>query len=639
MKVIEESENVFKLWNHGYDMEKRFLGIILVIVVLFSMFVLAQDNESEGEVSNLDGIEKGYACLEKQIDVKGGFSLQEAVFGVLALGREKKLLDVIDEEKNTREECWPRNGCKVKDTAQVMLAYERIGRDVSGIKDWLLSKEIDAKDLVWYLEVDITNHDASECSLNVDGRSSNFKVNDDMTLTGNVGSCFDISFGGFWLKFRDRCLDQDVEVSCDKDFITALVYQKKSGGTVFVSSNTESGVSGGTTSAKINSKCFADSSRGSCDYEGTLWATVALSRADVETRPFIPYLLALADINQKYLPNAFVYILTSGEDQYSNLIGQQKQGQYWDVVGSPYNRFYDTSVALLALTGSGSGEVGSSQDYLLDVQTKEGCWNNNNVRDTGFVLWSAWPRTVGGGDPIGGGESLCIEIGNHCELFNDCLSAGGEILDNFACPNFRDVCCSVAVFDASCNEKGGIVCSANQDCDGSVEPSGDGSCCVRGACIDRQPINECAIIGGKCFPSCTAEETESNSKCPTLGEICCVDSGEIPEPPSEGIPWWVWLLVVLIILVVVAIIFRGKIQMWMHRNRRGRGKPGGRPPARRPPGMPPGGMIARSGPRYGVPGARQPSSSGPALRKSTGSKSPKDKELEETMRKLKEMSK
>ena len=106
------------------------------------------------------------------------------------------------------------------------------------------------------------------------------------------------------------------------------------------------------------------------------------------------------------------------------------------------------------------------------------------------------------------------------------------------------------------------------------------------------------------------------------------------EAPSSNYTWII-VLSVLIVLALLAIIFRRKIQMWWHGRRKG-GKT--QPNSRLPPGTPFGFASPRFMPRYGPPGQR-PSTRGPSLRTTRGAKSQDDKDFEETMKKLKEMSK
>src|SRR3989344_5432010 len=117
------------------------LEVISFLFVLFfiaaSPVVLAFFHNNEDEQTNQDSQalpalpttpagtpEEAYSCLEKLIDDKSqeDLSLQEAVFSTLALGKKQKLVDVIkDSEKSN---CWPDPACTVKETAQVLLAYD-----------------------------------------------------------------------------------------------------------------------------------------------------------------------------------------------------------------------------------------------------------------------------------------------------------------------------------------------------------------------------------------------------------------------------------------------------------------------------------------------------------------------------------
>lgn len=621
-------------------MKKRVVCIVLISLVIFSFIVIAQDNSSivrerNNEVNSEKLIDKAYQCLKDNIEKKdaGSVSLQEAVFSTLALGSQNKLTDIIQNMKSN-EACWPKSGCKLTETAQAILAYGKVGKNTKDIESWLLSKTKIANELTWYLEIDIQNHAASECTLKYDSQDRIIRVKDDMKLEGDPGSCFAISYGGYWLQIRDRCLDKEFEISCNQDFVTTLVYQKSSGGTVFVSSQTDSSASLGTTMEKVNSKCFGTSAK--CDYEGTLWATLALEKSTNDISSYVPYLFALSSENQKFFPSAFLYILTRGDEKYSEIIQKQKPGNYWDNVGSPYNRFYDTSLAMLALSGTGSLELEAAKSYLLGVQTKEGCWNNNNIRDTAFILYSGFTRQTSG-TPRTPGESLCESAGNFCVPVkeNDCLSAKGTVYDDKVCAKFTDICCSVRVSEQSCAEKGGLVCSLNQECNGRIESSSDGSCCLDGACINKQVENICETLGkGSCRNECFPDEEKTSDTCPDSGDVCCIEK-EQKQEPSKGISIiWIIILIVLVIIIVLAIIYRHRLQIWWHQ-RRSSHRPA--QPPRGPPVFP--GMMSRPMmPRYGPPGSRMPLRPAPPQRIARPSKSPQDKEMDETMRKLKEMS-
>ena len=85
-------------------------------------FVIAQSNQSnETSSSSQSGnvIDKAYQCLETQISNKAQaeLSLQEAVFGTLALGSKSKLTSVID-GKAISGERWAESSNSIKDTSQ-----------------------------------------------------------------------------------------------------------------------------------------------------------------------------------------------------------------------------------------------------------------------------------------------------------------------------------------------------------------------------------------------------------------------------------------------------------------------------------------------------------------------------------------
>ncbi len=591
---------------------------------------ISTSNAPGSSTSDNAGVEKGYQCLESQTKDKTAsqLSLQDAIFSTLALGSRANLQSKIDSEKKPGESCWPKAACTIKETAQVMLAHDRSGKNAKDIESWIISKNSTSGDLIWYIEVDIQNHQQAECTLTYDGSQRKINILNDMKIEGNPGNCFSISGSGYWLTARENCFNKEIQISCNQDFITAQIYEKKAGsGTLYVSSTTKSAAALGSTTEKIDSRCFK--SGNACDYEGTLWAALALHKAGKNIDAYVPYLLALAENNQKYFPSAFIYSIIGGEDQYTQIIQQQKQGRSWKIIGSPYNEFYDTSLGMLALGSSSAslGELESTKNYLLSIQGKDGCWNNNNIRDTAFILYSGWSKAGTLASP-GTGSTLCEQVsGQSCEIANECIDSGGRILSNFQCSG-GSVCCSQAVNKPSCREQRGIICSLSQICDGrAVQASDSGICCLD-ACIEEETENTCEIFGGTCKSSCEDdEETDEANTCSSENQVCCIAK----EKKKGSI--WIWILLILILLLIIAILFRNKLRVWWYKYK-GKAKI---TPVTRPPGS--SGMSfglepERFRPRLpvGIPG--RPASS-PVRKPVSGG----DKEMEETLRKLKEISK
>lgn len=619
-------------------MQKK--GVLIIILSIFLVsFALAQNASIPSTTSSsTNTISKAYQCLQSEVEAKAQntISLQEAVFGVLALGSNSKLVSVIESKIKTNNH-WEETSNPLKDTAQAMLAYNRIGKNTNDIKNWTLSKSKAATDLTWFIEIDIDNHESSQCTISYNNEQQRtVNVNEDMTLSGNPGSCLSIAASGFWLRVANTCIDYNYTVSCDKDFTTSTLYQRTGSSTIFVSPVAHSTAALGTTTEKINSKCLSSAST-SCDYEGTLWAAIALDKLGISTNEYLPYLLALSESNKRFLPSSFLHILTDGQDQYSELVQEQQQSKFWQAPNTPYNRYYDSALAILALQGANSVEESNSKAYFETITTPQGCWNNNNIRDTGFLLYAGWSRAVSQGSGSGGSGNAqtCESGGFTCTSLLTCEGLEGESLGEYSCPGTK-VCCSESPVLESCSAQAGTICSSGQVCSGSSSKSSEGTCCL-GTCTQETQQDACKAVGGTgCFPSCLdSEEQVSSVTCSISGEVCCKQkTGQSDSSSNLGL--WITLLVILIALVVVGILMRNKLKMMLFKSRNkgtsssGPGRP--TPPGTRPPFPPFRGPMPypRAQPRV-----IQPSSVPQMRRPSTN----KDKEMEETMAKLKEMSK
>lgn len=614
---------------------RKEVSLVVVIFIVLSLNIVFATNHtdvSKGTETKViptiaqdydDSIKKAYSCLDNQIKDKTSMSLQEAVFGTLALGSKKNLDDIIESKKRPNDNCWPREGCTIKDTSQVLMAYDRINKDSSKIKTWLSTKNSTPIELSWFLEIDITNHVPSQCTLKYDSTERKIQINDEMKIEGNPGNCLSVSSSGYWLRIRDSCVDKKFEVSCEEDFVTTLLYQRSNGGTVFVSSETHSAPSLGTTSELINAKCFKTGTN--CDYEGTLWASLALQGAEEDVSSYIPYLIALSGDNQKYFPSSFIYMLRDSkdaDDQYGEILQLQKQNKYWEMIGTPYNRYYDTSIAMLSLEGTSTNELVNAKNYLVTIQEENGCWNSNNIRDTAFILYSGWPEdnvNTGGGSGTSSIES-CENAGHYCESRLSCTGGGGNILNNFACSSPK-ICCSIkAEQEETCQEKGGEICIAGEECSVTKVQAANGACCLDKC--RKVEENTCeATNAGVCRNSCTDNEEEVSEGC-TGGYVCCAE-----KPKKEGSWFWIIMLIILIIILILAIIFRNKLRFWWFR---WRGKARVSPVTR--PGFPP------SGERLNIrPINRNLGNAYVPPRSTIRPVTEKDREFEETLKKLKDM--
>ncbi|MDO8623667.1 MAG: hypothetical protein Q7R52_05470 [archaeon] len=587
----------------------------ILIIVLFALFLLpfaaAATNVSNTEASK---VALGYSCLTDKVKDKcSSLSAEEKIFSLLAVSQCKAEL-ILDSDN---EECFPKSSCSIKTTAQAILALNKAGENTGKIESWLLNQSKTPSELIWYLEIETS--EPSTCKITYNGQDFATKIKDDKKLSAGAGSCLSLSEDSYWLKISPTCYDEEFSITCDKSFLTTTLYKKKTSSTYYLSDLTHSASSDGSTKEKINYLCLQQ--KGSCNYEGTLWAAIVLDSLGKDVSAFIPYIISMTDENSKYLPSAFLYQLKDSQEYYADLLSKQKTN-YWDESG---NKFYDTSLALFSLQKDNSQERENSISWLLETQDKDGCWKSS-VRDTAFILYSAWPKTV----------SLparsCEDMDYFCTSRTACE---GTILPSYSCSGAY-VCCDKEKTLKTCSELGGSVCSSGQSCSGqSIDASNigiDEKCCYDGTCSAKSTNSNCEIAGGSCRTECLSSEQKSTDSCEVFSDSCCTT-----KQPGASIfsQWYIKLLIVLIILVVVGIIFRDKLRGLLFRFRFGSGSGKGSMRMEKPgPRLPPGSLSSMPiVPRRILPPSQPRRNFTPTRAKTV------DKEFDDVLKKLREIGK
>lgn len=597
-------------------MKKKVLFVVALLFLIFlTSFALSENQTTEEEKIN-----KAYQCLEDKVEGKcSSLSSEEKIFSLWAINECKT--EVVDDSADD-EKCWPSSSCNIKTTAQAILALDNTNSDTGKAQDWLLSQNTTPSGITWYLEIEGSG--VTGCSISYSGSSYNINIGEDKKISNNAGSCLTLSQGNYWLRIAPSCYQNEFEVSCDTSFLTTLLFKRTTSSTIHVSEKTSSAAAGGTTTEKVESYCFAEGN--SCDYEGSLWAALALDSVGKDVSSYLPYLITLADENERYLPEAFLYFLTSNTDYRSGILSKQKSNKWWMESGK---KFYDTAVALYPFQHEDVREKTDAKSWLLDVQDSEGCWEGN-TRDTAFILTSIWPRDFWGNGDNGdnGGLPDCEDSGYFCMSRSSCE---GDIFADYDCTGaFK--CCSVPQIQETCAEMNGQICSSNEICRGDeVSASNTNYCCVQGICesTPSTEISECRSNNGVCRSSCDSNEEEAFYSCDYTDETCCV-----LKTGDEGKSyWWIWILLILIVLVIVGIIFRDRLRaLWSRMS--SRGKPRRSPFDRPRPGLtPPPMMRRRPIPRRILPPAqRRPPPARPRRVKTS-------KELDDVLKKLKSMGK
>lgn len=526
-------------------MKKSVLFLFIIAGILFlSLSVISAD-------LNSTQINNGFACLSNLTTSCSSLSIGEQIFTSLATGQCTSSVS-----SSSSNGCYPSGSCNVKTTAQAILALHTSGISTANSVSWLLSQQHPTSDLNWFMQVNANSN--TSCTISYSGLSYTAGINPDNTLSNGAGNCLTVSQNGYWLAVAPSCYNTTFSISCSQQFTTTNLYQRQGYPTIYVSGVSNSASSGGKVTDTVGSYCFGTSG---CDYEGSLWSSLVLDSLGYDVSSYLPYLTTHAadSSNQKYLPYSFLYALTSSGSDLQTLLSQQTtvNGQsYWQVSGDPY---YDTALGLLPLQSQTSAQQASAENWLLNSSGADGCWNNNNVLDTAFILYSLAGSRA---QPIAA-TSDCIGAGYYCASGISCNQAGGSILSQYICSG-TNICCSKQLPLQTCSQQGGIICSSSQTCgaNGQTVSASDTSnsqrCCVGGACTSQSiGQSNCELAGGTCQSSpCSGNEQISSNICSLSTDYCCV-----PNPPSSSI-LWIIILSVLIILTALAIIFRKKLKMW-----------------------------------------------------------------------------
>lgn len=561
-------------------------------------------------------VTKAYNCLKSKVtsaDNCKSLSAEEQALSLLALAydetSQRSCLSALNDFSNN-DLCWPSTGCQLKETALAILAKKYINQDTEDSEQWLLEKNMTPSNLIWYLQVDADG--AASCQVNIDdGTERDFSIDEDKKLSGDASGCLIRAQDDYWFRISSSCYDKKFTVSCDQAFVTNLLYQKENSQTIFVSSRTSQSSAGGQTFEKVNVMCFGTGS--SCDYEGSLWATIALSQTGNDVSAFIPYLSAASSDNEKYSPYPFLFYLTAEDIYLSNTLRARLTAKYWQAISTPYGKYYDSALAIMFLTGSGAQEIDESKAYFLSIADNNGCWPS--IKDSALLLFASWPRAAASI----GTQNPCSPT-YYCISSGDCAAAFGTPLPSseYSCPNALSVCCNKPAVQKTCVEKGGNICTGNEGCaGGSFATSTDSTnskCCIGGTCAEIIP-DDCA---GNCKSSCESGESLLEGTC-SGGNVCCSEK-------SSSL-WWLWLLIILIILGILGFIFRDKLRiLWFKISSKFSKSPPPSPQGMR--GMPP---------RYPMPPNQQQFRM-PQPPRGFQPQGIRSSEFDNTLRKLKDMS-
>lgn len=470
----------------------------VILLLVFTLFLISLSNIHAAD--ELAQVESAYTCLDSRINATGCSSLkfEEKVFSYLASGDCGNELSL----ENLSNECWPKSGCTLKSTAQAILALNS-NANTTKAENWLLRQTSSPTNIEWFLEIEVPTG-ATSCRISYSGATYTVTLGEDKKISSNAGNSLVLAQNGYWLKISSTLYNRDIEVSCDKQFLTTLLFMKSGSSTIHVSDRVHNSGASGTTIERVDSLCFAQA--GKCNYEGSLWASLVLASLgrSEEVSRFMPYLITMKDdpFNLIYIPESFLYYLT-GKFQI-DLLMKQRASAYWEESG---NKYYDTAIALLPFAYENIPQKSNSKSWLLSVQDRSGCWNNGNIRDTAFLLYSIWPK-----DPIS-------PVGD-CDYYYDCPDIDCKTK---SCVNGKCVYES----DGSCVQ---AECTKDSQCN-DYDYTSDKFCGSNNKVYREKYDYSCNLAKEMCEAEITEEVVETCSS----SETC--DSGECISGDCSFLNW------------------------------------------------------------------------------------------------------
>lgn len=508
-------------------MKKRGVMFAFLLLLLLSPLIFADEYGAQTAA---------YDCVLAEVEGAKCNTVDSLEDQIFALWATKECRDQVL-AKSSNDECWPRSSCTIKTTSQALIGLLDAGTNTDQIVDWLEQRKIAPDEIDWFVQVDANKQ--TQCTIETTTSVYAFTLNEDKTITGSSSGCFSpdgiTSNNDYWLKIAQNCLDEEFTISCDESFATNLLYKETEDNVFYIAPTTNEAGADGRTLETINSFCFGSRS---CDYEGTLWAALALDYSGEDITSYLPYIIANAknDDYEDFLPEAFVYHLREYDEYYTSLIDKQRPQGYWSESGDKY---YDTALALLPFGGQNFEEKTQAKEWLIDVQRESGCFGDSvdEIGNTALLLFSIWPDDSFTPDCYT--KEDCT--GSKDCVFGMCAPAGADCVkdrhceDGFICDKeYKCVEAVDCVNDTDCDDPAqrciGGYCTGGFFCD-EENPCRIGYDCINERCValddgdDDPQIQDCLDEGLFCRSrsSCLLSEgtVKSGYECNSGLDICC----------------------------------------------------------------------------------------------------------------------
>jgi len=501
----------------------------LVLLSLFLILVLSL-NVSARRVENFSASDAYGWLLSQSKEGSYNNDIVDTSAALLAInaaggsaGAEKNFLTSNLNENN----CWPKAGCKIKDTAWAIMALYKSGESstVNEAAAWL--KKAQTPSLTggnWWLQIDTSS--SGTCTIKYTKGTTEISK----TIKVDAGKFPDCGGGTFFdLK---NCLEAgllnafaslELKVDCSPLTSAKISIAYNSGSSYYLYQE----VSETTATLTVKNGCFGSGFKDpACNYESSLYSEWAMNQIGNSLSSEL-YLREKYEQNN-VLHNAILFLTTKDKAYAEQIKRLQKSDDSWD--GNTIN----TAFAIIALSSDSSAvlNIGKAQEWLKTKQNEDGSWDGK-VFNTALVLYSSFYLGVempSCTDGIKNQGERGIDCGGPCELepyLEDCCDNKVRDTDEegIDCGGVCEVC-----KEKVCNNNGKCEEESGEDCD--VCPGDCLSCEV--LCNDKQrstAANEEGIdCGGYCKPC--SDICSVNGKC----EIDLISQGYSDNEDSQNCP-------------------------------------------------------------------------------------------------------
>ncbi len=517
----------------------------LVLLALFLLIVLSF-SVSARRVENFSASDAYGWLLAQAKDGSYNNDVVDTAAALLAInaagGGESAEKTFLTSHENDNQ-CWPKAGCKIKDTTWAILALHKAGESsyVNEAAAWL--KKAQTPSLTggnWWLQIDTPS--SGTCTIKYTKGTTELSK----TISVEAGKFPDCGGGTFFdLK---NCLESglltafaslELKVDCSSLSSAKISIAYNSGSSYYLYQE----VSETTATLIVKNGCFGSGFKDTCNYESSLYSEWVLNQIG-STLSSELYLREKYEPNNA-LHNALLFIVTKDKAYAEQLKKLQKSDNSWD------SNTINTAFAILALlSDSGySPNIEKAQEWLKTKQNEDGSWDGK-VFNTAVVLYSSFYQGVempSCTDGVKNQGEKGVDCGGPCELEpyeDNCCDNGikDEGEEGIDCGGpcelepYKEDCCDNNIKDEG--EEGidcGGVCDVCQekvcDDDGTCDEERGEDC---NNCPDDCLACETLCIDGQKSTAANEENVDCGGYCKACSDVCSVNGKCEIDLVSQG---------------------------------------------------------------------------------------------------------